>query len=145
MGTASFPYEPTTPSAQFTICTQFFKFLRDLPFILCGMIVTCLLWRAFFMWRDILSATRASKRREAALYHFGMLFVDIIDLPFAVAALIITVTIWRAFHFWPLVVESTLTRNQRRKLITTQFGWWLLGISSITILTCKIFPLPLLP
>jgi hypothetical protein len=35
------------------IGVQFLKVFRDLPFLLCGVVVTLLLWRAPFLWYDI--------------------------------------------------------------------------------------------
>lgn len=65
-----------------------------------GAVVTILLWRLVFMWKDIYQATSTSQRRKAAARHFAYLFMDIVDFPFVIASLIITITLWRAYPLW---------------------------------------------
>lgn len=112
---------------QWYTCWQFCKIMRDVPFILLGIFILCCLWRAPFMLISMKKCTKDSERRRKILYHFAMLFVDIIDVPFAFMALIITITIWRAPNFWRRFAKET-SRSDRRILVAKQFAYWLLDI-----------------
>eukprot|EP00027_Filamoeba_sp_ATCC50430_P013731 CAMPEP_0168577694 /NCGR_PEP_ID=MMETSP0413-20121227/20924_1 /TAXON_ID=136452 /ORGANISM="Filamoeba nolandi, Strain NC-AS-23-1" /LENGTH=1164 /DNA_ID=CAMNT_0008611467 /DNA_START=761 /DNA_END=4255 /DNA_ORIENTATION=- len=120
------------PDVQFQILKQFGKICIDLPFIFMGFFVTVLIWRAFFMWKDIVSATNTREKRKFALYHFGMLFVDIIDLPFVLMAILMFITGWRAPHLWKNINRED-SRNQIRLFVISQFGWWLLDIPTLVL------------
>ncbi|GAM26096.1 hypothetical protein SAMD00019534_092710 [Acytostelium subglobosum LB1] len=105
---------------QITIIKQWLKLMRDIPFIVMGMFVTLLVWRAFFMWRDIGAERRHSRKRLMAAKHFGMLFVDILDLPFVLCSLVILVTVWRSYFF---IVEfpTGVSRWRQRAYVMKTF------------------------
>eukprot|EP01113_Clastostelium_recurvatum_P021007 TRINITY_DN2486_c0_g1_i5.p1 TRINITY_DN2486_c0_g1~~TRINITY_DN2486_c0_g1_i5.p1 ORF type:complete len:1371 (+),score=209.37 TRINITY_DN2486_c0_g1_i5:152-4264(+) len=122
-------YEHPEPNAQKGLLKQFGHFVVDLPFILMGIIVLALIWRSFFLIRDLKNATTAGERRRRVAYHFGHLFVDIIDLPFALASLIMMVTIWRIYPFYKGAKNLTgQPRSAYRIFVLKQFAEWLLDI-----------------
>lgn len=107
-----------------------------------GLVITCLLWRAPFFWMDLYRNNTSP--RALVLYHFFMLFVDLIDIPFIFATVLVTVTVWRGVHFWKhtwpqkIKIHSTTgvaaanthsiyghpKRTAWRKHITFQFLYW---------------------
>lgn len=117
------------PQAQGLICWQFWKLLEDLPFIILAVFVTVFLWRAPFLWIDIvrLRSSDASIIRHKIWYHWCMMFVDVLDIPFVVATMLITVTVWRCPTLWKEILNKD-TRKERRKAVLTQFLYWLWDI-----------------
>eukprot|EP01133_Synstelium_polycarpum_P004359 gene4359-5090_t len=111
------------------IPVQFLRLMRDLPFILMGLFITILVWRAPFMLRDVFATPRGHDKRRAVLRHFGMLFVDLIDTPFVLASLIIFITVWRAPYFIRAFPKGS-ARSEQRRYVLRQFLWLMLDIPS---------------
>eukprot|EP01132_Coremiostelium_polycephalum_P011100 gene11100-13580_t len=125
---------------------QFGKFLRDIPFFFMGIIVTVLVWRFFFMMRDIILDHRWRNKRKSVIHHFKMLFIDILDTPFVLASLLILVTIWRAYYFiknFPR--EENTKRADVRRYIFSQFIALLLDVPTamaLLILAVTVYRFP---
>ncbi|EGG19436.1 Polyprotein [Cavenderia fasciculata] len=110
------------------VTVQFIRLLRDIPFIFMGLFVSLLVWRAFFMLRDVFQKSKKSERRQVVLYHFGMLFVDIIDTPFLLASILILVSGWRSYFFVKGFPRVNSTRMEQRKYVFKNFVALLLDI-----------------
>ena len=111
--------------------------IMDIPFIIMGAIVTCLLWRAFFLWRDILQSNNADERRSYATKHFVSLICDIFDTPLVIMNCLIILTFWRAPCF---IIELSHVNKRKhwRKATLTQFKLWLLDIPTFILLALLV-------
>ncbi|KAH3760893.1 hypothetical protein Pelo_7295 [Pelomyxa schiedti] len=119
------------------ILLQFGSLLVDTPFIVVGGIVTLLLWRAFFMWRDIYNTSNAYKRRETAVRHFLLLFVDMFDVPVVAANILLLITLWRAYAFLSDVFRTSTRRVKRshwRQVTLHHLLLWTLDLPTFLLL-----------
>eukprot|EP01090_Pellita_catalonica_P019477 TRINITY_DN6655_c0_g1_i2.p1 TRINITY_DN6655_c0_g1~~TRINITY_DN6655_c0_g1_i2.p1 ORF type:complete len:512 (+),score=35.26 TRINITY_DN6655_c0_g1_i2:276-1811(+) len=125
------------PTAHWYVLQRYCYFIRDIPFIIMGAITTILLWRSYFLWRDLTvgaknttgtPSDRSRYRRRQALYHFGMLFVDVLDIPFVLISMVIIVTVWRARPLLKGVLDRSLDRCTKRKHVLWMALMWLWDI-----------------
>ncbi|KAK5583873.1 hypothetical protein RB653_005477 [Dictyostelium firmibasis] len=123
---------------------QFLKILIDIPFLLMGLIVTILLWRAPFMYTQIYKATTKRERRKIIKRHFLWLWIDILDLPFVLSSFIILLTLWRSYAFVCGFITMD-TRKKQRVFVIKQIFYWLMDIPTfigLLLITITVYRLP---
>ncbi|KAN0016295.1 hypothetical protein ACTFIU_006259 [Dictyostelium citrinum] len=126
------------------ITIQFLKIWADIPFLLMGLIVTILLWRAPFMFTQMYRATTKRDRRSIIKRHFLWLWIDILDLPFVLSSFIILLTLWRSYAFVCGFITMD-TRKKQRIFVIKQIFYWLMDIPTfigLLLITITIYRLP---
>jgi hypothetical protein len=103
------------PSAQNVIVYQAGLVLVDIPFFLMAAVITLLLWRAYFYWKDLIAQKDAKGRRKKTARHFGLLFVDVPCFIFAL--IIIALFWWRTISFIKSVLKEHKTGKPNYKCI----------------------------
>ncbi len=135
------PLEPFCDrfQAHLVLFLEFFEIIVDLPFVLCGVLVTITLWRAVSLINEFMAAQHITQRRQLCVQHVVLFVCDLPSLVFC--ALPVLITGWRApslFAAW-----MTVPMDLRRGVNVAQFVAWLFDLPFVAMLPLTVYRLPL--
>ena len=130
---------------------QFCGFLVDLPFIIMGVLMCAIVWRAPFMFMGLPKEYSASDRRKLVFRHVLWTFVDVLlDIWFVLGAILIMVSLVRAPSLLQALRQDyklgdSLDNNRVRCRLRSSVGvfllMWVLDLPALVLMLCILVTL----